>query len=167
MEWFSNTTSNKQYIWVFYHCCVGIVFLWEPSWLTIQEFIFSKGRSSRPKMFCKKGVLRNITKFAGKHLYQSLIFNKVAGFKNETLAQVFSCKFCKISKNAFFHRAPLVAASRYKVNIWFAIKSTHAFSKCNFVIDKIHDYFLWQFSFLNHFLRKRFPKYKGLLFFYF
>ena len=29
----------------------------------------------------------------------------------ETLAQVFSCEFCEISKNTFLHRAPLVAAS--------------------------------------------------------
>ena len=38
-------------------------------------------RSSRPDMFCKKGVgvLRNFTKFTGKHLCQSLFFNKVAG----------------------------------------------------------------------------------------
>ena len=36
---------------------------------------------------------------------QSLFFNK------ETLAQVFSCEFCEISKNTFFHRTPLVAAS--------------------------------------------------------
>ena len=27
-----------------------------------------------------------------------------------TLAQVFSCKFCEISKNIFFHRTPLAAA---------------------------------------------------------
>ena len=43
--------------------------------------------------------------------------NKVAGttcnfIKKETLAQVFSCKFCEISKNTFFYRAPLVAAFR-------------------------------------------------------
>ena len=36
-------------------------------------------RSSRPEVFCKKGALRNIAKFTGKHLCQSLIFNKVAG----------------------------------------------------------------------------------------
>ena len=29
-------------------------------------------------MFCKKGVLRNFAKFTGKHLCQSLFFNKVA-----------------------------------------------------------------------------------------
>ena len=44
-------------------------------------------RSSRPEVFCKKGVLRN---FAGKHLCQSLFFKK------ETLA------LCEISKNTFF-----------------------------------------------------------------
>ena len=38
-------------------------------------------RSSRPEMLCKKGVLRNFTKFKGKHLCQSLFFNKVAGLR--------------------------------------------------------------------------------------
>ena len=31
--------------------------------------------------------------------------------KKETLLQVFSCEFCEISKNIFFDRTPLVAAS--------------------------------------------------------
>ena len=31
--------------------------------------------------------------------------------KKETLAQVFSCEICEISKNIFFHRTPLVAVS--------------------------------------------------------
>ena len=39
--------------------------------------------------------------------------------EKETLAHVFSCEFCEISKKTFFHRTPLVAASastlvRYK-----------------------------------------------------
>ena len=56
----------------------------------------------------KKGVLRNFTEFTGKHLCQSLFFNKVAFLrlatllKKETLAQVFFCKFCEVSKNTFF-----------------------------------------------------------------
>ena len=37
--------------------------------------------SSRPEVFCKKGVLRNYTKFTGKHLCQSLFFNKVSLLK--------------------------------------------------------------------------------------
>ena len=32
-----------------------------------------------PEVFSKKGVLKNFAKFTGKHLCQSLFFNKVAG----------------------------------------------------------------------------------------
>ena len=63
-------------------------------------------RSSRPEVFCKKGILRNFTKFTGKHLRQTLFF-----IKKVSLAQVFSCDFCEISKNTFFCKTPPVAAS--------------------------------------------------------
>ena len=65
-------------------------------------------RSSRPEVFCKKGVLRNFAKFTEKHLCQGLFFNFI---KKETMAQVFSCEFYEISKNTFFNRTPLLAAS--------------------------------------------------------
>ena len=74
--------------------------------------ITAKHRSSRPEVFCEKGVLRNFAKFTGKHLCQGLFLNKVAGFiEKEILAQVFSCEFCEISKNTFNYRTHLVAAS--------------------------------------------------------
>ena len=70
-----------------------------------------KIRSSRPEVFCKKAVLKSFTKFTGKHLFEILSFNKVAGLRPETsrpetsnfikrenLAQLFSCEFCKIFK---------------------------------------------------------------------
>ena len=44
----------------------------------------------------KKSVLKNFTKFTGKHLCQSLNF-----IKKETLVQVFSSEFCEISNNIF------------------------------------------------------------------
>ena len=53
-------------------------------------------RSSHQEVFCKRGVLWNLAIFTRKHLRYSLFF------KNEALAQVFSCKFCKISNNTFF-----------------------------------------------------------------
>ena len=43
----------------------------------------------------KTSVLKNFTKFTGKHLCQSLFFKK------ETLAQVLPCEFCEIFKNTF------------------------------------------------------------------
>ena len=45
----------------------------------------------------KKNVLRNaFTKWTGKQLRPATFFKK------KTLAQMFSCKFCEISKNTFF-----------------------------------------------------------------
>ena len=38
-------------------------------------------RSSLPEVFCKEVVLRSFTKFTGRHLCQSLFFNKVAGLR--------------------------------------------------------------------------------------
>ena len=40
-----------------------------------------KFKSSRPKVLCKNGILRKFAKFTGKHLCQSLFFNKVAGLR--------------------------------------------------------------------------------------
>ena len=48
----------------------------------------------------KKAALRDFAKFTGKHL---LIKLQALNFiKRETLAQVFSCELCEISKNTFF-----------------------------------------------------------------
>ena len=84
-----------------------------------QEYINS--RSSHPDVFCKKGVLRNFAKFTGKSLCQSLCFNKVAEncsfIKIKTLAQVFSCEFCEISKNTFSYITPRLAVSEIRNEI--------------------------------------------------
>ena len=47
---------------------------------------------------------------------QSLFFNKILGqvcnfVKKETLAQVLSCEFCKVTKNTFFTE-PLPATAK-------------------------------------------------------
>ena len=39
-------------------------------------------------MFYKKGVLGNFAKFTGKHLRQSLIFNKLAGLRPNFILDV-------------------------------------------------------------------------------
>ena len=68
----------------------------------------SRIRSSRPEVFCEKGILRNFTKFTGKYLCQSLFFNIVAGLrpatllKKEALAQVFPVNFVKFQRTPFF-----------------------------------------------------------------
>ena len=58
-------------------------------------------RNSHPKCSIKKVVLKNFAKFTGKHLFQSLFFNKVGGFAcdlTRDLAHVFSTEICEIIK---------------------------------------------------------------------
>ena len=66
----------------------------------ILSYIWLNVWSSYRRCSVKKGVPRNFAKFIGKHLCQSIFFNKVA--KKEILAQVSSCEFCEISKNTIF-----------------------------------------------------------------
>ena len=63
------------------------------SWVSWLWVISQTFRSSNSEVFCRKGVQA---------------FNFI---EKETLAQVFSCEFCEISKNTFFYRTPPVAAS--------------------------------------------------------
>ena len=61
-----------------------------------------------PEVFCKKRCSQKFHKTHRKTPAPDLFFNKVAGLKpatlskKETLARVFSCEFCEISKNTFF-----------------------------------------------------------------
>ena len=65
-------------------------------------------RSSRPGVFCKKGVLRKFAKITGKHLCQSLFFNKVVGLRLATLLKkrlwhrCFPVNFAKFLRTPFF-----------------------------------------------------------------
>ena len=66
------------------------------SYFWLKRTVILTFRSSRPDVFCKKGVLRNFAKFTGKHLRQSLFLNKVAGLRPATLLKkrlVFSSEF--------------------------------------------------------------------------
>ena len=61
-------------------------------------------RSSHQRCSIKKSVLKNFTKFTGKHLCQSLFCRPQAWnfIIKETLAQVFSSEFYETFKNTFF-----------------------------------------------------------------
>ena len=70
-------------------------------------------RSSRRGCSVRGGALRN---FANMHRKTSLFLNRFLGWDlqpywKETLTQVFSCKFWKISKNTFFTEHFRVTAS--------------------------------------------------------
>ena len=63
------------------------------------HFIF---RSSHQRCSAKKGVLRNFTKFTGKHLCQSLFFK--AYFKRMPPKTLEYCNYSKFSGEVFLHK---------------------------------------------------------------
>ena len=65
-------------------------------------------RRSRPEVLCKKGVLGNFAKFTGKHLCQSLFFNKVAGLRPATLLKKRLWHRCFPVNFAKFVRTPFI-----------------------------------------------------------
>ena len=103
-------------------------------WLFLDIYIIF--RSSRPEEFCKK-VFLEISKDSQENTCARVSFliklQAACNFiKKETLAQVFSCEFCEISKNTYSYRTTLMAASAFS-NIFFLLSSPiaiegHAFS---------------------------------------
>ena len=75
-------------------------------------------QSSHPEVFCKKKVFLKISQNSQENTCArvSFLIKLQFGFiKKEALAQVFSCEFSEISKDNFFHRIPLVAASVFAI----------------------------------------------------
>ena len=69
-------------------------------------------------MFFKIGVLKNFAKFTGKHLCQSLFFNKVAIVSPATLLKrdwhmCFPVNFAKFLRTSFFIEHLLAASECY------------------------------------------------------
>ena len=77
-------------------------------------------RSSVKKVFLK------IWQSSQENTCTRVFFNKV----EKTLAQVFFCEFCKISKNTVFYRTPPVAACHNRDYLHCALlKVLHAFQE--------------------------------------
>ena len=94
-------------------------------YLTTYFYLNVQQLSSLSQILFKMGVYKNLGKFTGKHMCQSLFFNKVAGascnfIEKEILVQVFSSEFCKIFKNIFLTEHLWTTTSVY-VNFDYAI----------------------------------------------
>ena len=117
------------------------------------SFIVENIRSSRPEVFCKKDVLRNFAKFTGKHLCQSLFYNKVASLRP-----------------AIVHRTPVVAASEtFSLSVSLSL-SLYIYIFTSYLITFYLNIYIFQgFSFLHLEITLPFPKlgyaFEGKLFF--
>ena len=78
----------------------------------ITFFLYRSGhwRCSMEKVFLK--ILQNSQESNCARVPLLIKLQATFNFiKKDTLALVFSCKFCEISKNTFYYRTPLVTAS--------------------------------------------------------
>ena len=94
IKWRSQEFCRKSF-WDFLFCFIHHSFSYK-----FKEY-FQNFTSSHRRCSLRKGAFKNFAKVTGKHLRQSLFFNKVF-IKKETPAQVFSCEYCEIFKNTFF-----------------------------------------------------------------
>ena len=75
--------------------------------------IFCESNSRLLAFFAKQMTLQG-PQYASQKLSSRRVLRRNFS-KKETLAQVFSCKFCEISKNTFLHRTPVAASGLQKV----------------------------------------------------
>ena len=74
------------------------------------------------KVSFKSGVRKNLLKFIGKHLCQSLLFDKVAGLllKKRLWERCFSVSFAKLLRMLFFAEHLWATASvKFFINFYF------------------------------------------------
>ena len=104
-------------------------------------------RKQPPQVFYKKAVLKNFTKFTGKHLWQNLFFNKVAGLRPEpcnfikkgTPAQMYSCEFCEqLRVNASAIRSICLPTRNTVMIIRQSTRSTRNTICRSFIIDRFY-----------------------------
>ena len=110
-------------------------------------------RNSRPEVFRNKGVLRSFAKFKGKHLGQSLFFNKVEGLRSATLLKKGLWHSCFPVNFVEFLRIPSFqnTSGRRLLNLAFLLSMT------------IHDHEqAWPWPFLSYMTEKSGQKIKYL-----
>ena len=79
------------------------------------NFLYLRSRHWRSSV--KKGAIRNLAKFTGKHLWQSLFCNKVADWWDSFW--FFSCLLLKISYLFYFNRNVKRKIPCWSSNIYF------------------------------------------------
>ena len=66
------------------------------------SWIYCYAQKQSPEVSRKKGVLRNFTKFTGKHLCQSLFFRPATLLKKRPCTGFFAVNFVKFLRAPFF-----------------------------------------------------------------
>ena len=93
------------------------------TWIYREQNIFFSNKKSliadQELLYCKKWFCSRGKAVARRSLVKKVQADANNFIKKQTLAQVFPCEFCEISKKTFSYRTPPVAASLkgYKVKL--------------------------------------------------
>ena len=111
-------------------------------------------------MFCKKGVLRNFATFTGKHLCQSLFFNKLAGLRPSALLKKRLWHKCFPVKLAKFLRTPFFTEHLRWLLLWFILVTSIVVTCVTWASwFSGHRFKLEAENFTFHILQKNFPNF--------
>ena len=105
-------------------------------------------RSSYLEVFCKEAVLKNLAKFTGKHLRQSLFLNKSCRERERELQKrlwhwCFPVNFEKFYEHVFYRITPVVPIPQTPMNAWKFCKIQSLFLMDLQKGDYGTDVFLW------------------------
>ena len=115
-------------------------------------------RSSHQRCSVKKGVLRNYTKFTGKHLCQGLFFSKVTGLRSATLLKkrlwhkFFPVNFVKFVRTPFLQNTSArlllifekIGTDTLSLHIFFNYNAWNRYS-CRDAFRTLSNIYLWGF----------------------
>ena len=108
--------------------CKKLQHVWQDSKYTSESF--GQYRRNHQRCSVKKGVLGNFATFTGKHLCQSLFFNKVGGLRPAALSKKTLWHRCFPVNFEKFQRTPFLQKSsgRLYLSVIFAISLAQKFS---------------------------------------
>ena len=108
-------------------------------WKIVRLYYGINIREAAPEVFCKTGVIRNFAQFTGKHLCQSLFFNKVGGLRPATLLKkklwhrCIPVGFAKLLRTPFLQntsgRLLLTSGNRFVISLDFGFVLHHCNGK--------------------------------------
>ena len=145
---YSQNTFSKKHLWRgAFELCHGRTSSWflllfqkqysEKRYFLSEHLDFQK---QPPEVFRKKGVLRNFTKFTGKHLCQSHFFNKVVGLRPTTLLKK---RLLALKKRLWHNCFPVNFAKFLKPSLFTEHLSTTA-SRCCRVSMEQYEKYIWK-----------------------
>ena len=89
----------------------------------IAVFLWIICRRSHQRCSLREDVLRNLSKFTGKHLCQSLLFNKVASLRPSTLSKNKLWHRCFPMNFAIFQRTPFLRNTSGRLLLYLTFHS--------------------------------------------